>query len=58
MPPKSDPYATPRARAADLVLILLALLAILLAIWTAPKTKANPDHGGMQQAQAIIEVTG
>ena len=36
MPPKSDPYATPRARAADLLIIFVALLAILFAICTAP----------------------
>ena len=37
MPPKADPYATPRARAVDLALILLAILIIALTIFTAPR---------------------
>lgn len=40
IPPKTDPYATKSARAVDLLLILLALLTILFAVWTAPHAKA------------------
>ncbi len=41
MPPKNDPYATRSARAADLLLIVITLLAILLAIWTAPTHQSD-----------------
>ena len=41
MPPKIDPYATPRARVIDVVLILFALLVIAIAIWTAPRHSAG-----------------
>ena len=44
--PKIDPYATPRARAADLILVLLALLAIFVAVWTAPH--AQFDSNGIE----------
>ena len=37
MPPKIDPYATPRARFFDLALILFAILVIAILILTAPK---------------------
>ncbi len=43
MPPKIDPYATPRARVIDAVLILFALLIIAIAIWTAPRHSAGSD---------------
>ena len=43
MPPKQDPYATRSARAADLILILLALLAILFAVWTAPHRLSSTE---------------
>ena len=46
MPPKPDPYATPRARAADLILILLTLLAILFAVWTAPHAQSSSSGVG------------
>ena len=45
MPPKLDPYATPRARAVDLALILLAILIIALTIFTAPRHhSSNPAN--------------
>jgi len=43
MPPKVDPYATSRARAVDIALILLAILIIALVIFTAPRHhSSNP----------------
>lgn len=41
MPPKIDPYATPRARVFDLVLILFALLVIAILICTAPRRRSE-----------------
>ena len=40
MPPKIDPYATPRARVFDLLLILFAILVITIMICTAPKRRS------------------
>jgi hypothetical protein len=41
MPPKIDPYATPRARLFDLALILFAILVIAIMICTAPRHRPN-----------------
>lgn len=54
MPPKNDPYATKSARAADLILILVALLALLFAILTAPHAKSASDGA---QSRAIPDST-
>lgn len=57
MPPKTDPYATPRARAADLILILLALLGIFVAIWTAPHAKSAATDAQSGAIPASTEKT-
>jgi hypothetical protein len=49
VPPKLDPYATPRARAVDLALIIFTLLLIALAIWTAPRHRS--DTGAVSPAK-------
>ena len=41
MPPKIDPYATPRARFFDLALILFAILVIAIAIYTSPRHRSD-----------------
>ena len=41
MPPKADPYATPRARVIDALLILFAILVIAIAIFTAPQHQSR-----------------
>ena len=51
MPPKLDPYATPRARAVDIALILLAILIIALTIFTAPRHHSS-DAGKLNQPAA------
>ena len=43
MQSKFDPYATRSTRAGDLLLILFALLAILLAVWTSPRHQSDAD---------------
>ena len=50
MPPKIDPYATPRARFFDLALILFAILVIAIVICTAPRRP--PNTGGMTPSAA------
>lgn len=58
MPPKIDPYATPRARTADLLLVLFALLTILIAVLTAPRSHAAPGAAvGSPSASIATEVT-
>jgi hypothetical protein len=52
MPPKIDPYATRGARVFDLILILCALVAILLVIWTAPPSHATSDAAGKNPTTA------
>lgn len=44
IPPKTDPYATKSARTVDLLLILLALLTILFAVWTAPRHQSETSE--------------
>lgn len=41
MPPKIDPYATPRARTFDVFLCLLTIIVILIALATAPHARSN-----------------
>lgn len=41
MPPKIDPYASPRARIFDLILILFALLVIAIVIYTSPRHRSG-----------------
>jgi hypothetical protein len=41
MPPKIDPYATPRARFFDLALILFAILVIAIVIYTSPRHRSD-----------------
>jgi hypothetical protein len=41
VPPKIDPYATPRAHVFDAVLILFAILVIAIAIFTAPQHQSR-----------------
>jgi hypothetical protein len=37
MPPKTDPYATPRAKAVDVLLCLLAVALLLILLLTSPR---------------------
>ena len=37
MPPKIDPYATPRAKAVDVLLCLLAVVLLLILLLTSPR---------------------
>ena len=53
MPPKLDPYATPRARAVDLALIIFTLLLIALAIWTAPRHRSDTGAVGAQGRERV-----
>ncbi len=44
MPPKIDPYATPRARTFDVILWFLAIMAIVIAIHTAPQHRSSSGN--------------
>ena len=55
-PAKIDPYATPRARIADLVLLVVAVLAILFAILTAPRSHADTKSAGTGAASVATTV--
>jgi hypothetical protein len=55
-PAKIDPYATPRARVADLVLLIVAVLAILFAIYTAPRSHADTKSAGTSGASVATTV--
>ena len=41
MPPKIDPYVAPRNRIFDVLLILFAIIAIAIAIYTAPRHQSG-----------------
>ena len=56
MPPKIDPYAAKSDRAADLILILLALLGIFVAIWTAPHAKSAANDSQSTAIPASAEI--
>jgi hypothetical protein len=55
-PAKIDPYATPRARVADLVLLIVAVLAILFAIYTAPRSHADTKSAATRGASVAATV--
>ena len=43
MPPKIDPYATPRARIFDILLILFAISVIAILIFTSPRHRSRSE---------------
>lgn len=51
MPPKADPYATPRTKLVDLFLCLLTIVMILIIIVTAPEHRAK-DSGQEDRPQS------
>jgi len=56
LPPKADPYATARARAVDLALILFALLVIALVLRAAPRHRSDirPTPRAAHQSDAVL----
>ncbi len=54
MPPKNDPYATKSARAADFVLILIAILAILFAVLTSSGHHGSDDSSTTRRPSANL----
>lgn len=53
MPPKIDPYATPRARTFDIFLCLLTIVVILIALATAPHARSNGNAPAAPKAPAL-----
>jgi len=53
MPPKIDPYATPRAKTFDLLLCILAIALMLIAFRSAPRNH-SPDMPNRSPAAAAV----
>jgi hypothetical protein len=56
MPPKIDPYATPRARFFDLALILFAMLVVAIVIYTSPRHRSASGSGNHPAAHLSVNL--
>ena len=54
MTPKTDPYATPRAKTFDLLLCLLAIVLMLIAFRSAPRNHPSADMPRRAPAAATL----